>query len=153
MAGRIDRRDGPLRVRGERRDRAGHGRIVRDAPVDAGLSAQRADIGECVSAQRNRENQNNFPRVVDRVRLPPRRQRVRQRCVEFRRSHWFGEQETARLPERGDPSRVDVNSRVRFGILQLEGAPFWKDRTLRQAQLFQIRSIFSRRPTPQRREP
>ncbi|MBB2957532.1 hypothetical protein FHX72_001669 [Pseudoclavibacter helvolus] len=144
LARRVDRCDRPDGVGGERGDQAGHGRIRRDKPEHARLAPQRVDIGERVTTQseRDREIRDNFARIMCRERFPPRRQRVRQRQVEACRAHRFREQDTARLPDRGDSRGVDANSWVRSGILHLEGAPFVDNEALRQAQLSQIRGTF-----------
>ena len=156
LARRVDRCDRPDGVGGERGDQAGHGRIRRDKPEHARLAPQRVDIGERVTTQseRDREIRDNFARIMCRERFPPRRQRVRQRQVEACRAHRFREQDTARLPDRGDSRGVDVNSWVRSGILHLEGAPFlWTMKLLDKLNYPRSGAPFLRHHTPQRREP
>jgi hypothetical protein len=64
-------------------DQAGDGRVGGDRAEDGRLAPQRGDIGEAVSAQRDRQSevQEDLAGIVDGPRLPPRSQSCGYRLV------------------------------------------------------------------------
>ena len=125
LPGSGDRLDGLVRVLGQGRDQARHGRVRRHRAVDPWFSAQGGEVTQRFTAehQRHRQIADDLAWVVDRQRFPPPGQRLRQGPVQAGRADGFGQQDPASLPDRGHLRGIDMNPGIRAGTLHLEGAP------------------------------
>ena len=112
--GRVDRRQRPRGVGGERVDRPRHRRVRRDRAVDTGLLAKHGDVGEAVAAERERDRQvqHQLRRVVDRGRLAPRPERLSHRPVQAGCPDRLQQRDATGVGHDAGSRRVSLDSRV-----------------------------------------
>lgn len=93
-----DRGDGIVNVAGQRCEQSRHGRVGGNRPEDRRLGADRGDVGQAVTAERDRrrEVEKNLARVMLGSDRPPPRHRRRKTTVQARDPDRFTKQQRPR---------------------------------------------------------
>ena len=143
--GRPDRLQRPRQVPGEHADQPGHHRVRRDRPRELRLLPQHRDIGQAVTAQRDRGGQvrDDLPRVVHRPRRPPAGQPLGQAPGQARDPHRLPQQDRPRLGHQAPAVSGHGHPGSACAILHLKVPSTGNGQDPRQALSFQVKGTFS----------
>jgi len=151
----VDRRQRAVGVAGEGVDQPRHSRIRGHRTEHRRLRAQHRDIGQAVTAhrQRNRQIGHDLARIMPSQRLPPRSERLRQHAIQAGGADRLDQRHRPCL--RDDPGlcRVDLDTRIQPDTLHPEGAPSYADSVTRHLRFLLAWSTFQLITTRSPRKP